>query len=75
MSEPGTASWSRQVTIYADFPVLVERLLADHVDNGRGRCSSASCATRSGYARARWPCGFSLLADDAATLIRSRRTT
>ncbi len=74
MSTSGTDARRRQVEVYAEFPVLVERLLTDHVDNGHGRCSSSSCTTSGGYARARWPCGFSLLADEAADLIRSRRT-
>ncbi|WP_344029481.1 hypothetical protein [Pseudonocardia kongjuensis] len=75
MSEPGSPSWSRQVAAFAVHPGFVEQLLAEHVDDGAGRCSSPTCTTSGGYSRARWPCGMSQLADAAVDLIRSRRRT
>lgn len=70
MSQTGDV-WDRQVGVYAEFPTLVARLLADHVDDGAGRCSSNVCLPF----RAGWPCRLSLVADAAAAIIRSRRRT
>ena len=52
-------------------PVVVERLLAEHIDDGSGRCTV--CAQADQTARSRFPCRLRLLADDARARLDPRR--
>jgi hypothetical protein len=54
----------------AGFPVAVERLLADHVPDTRGRCHACDLPQS---AAPRWPCTLAAYAQEAHRLQRSRR--
>jgi hypothetical protein len=46
-------------------PGMAERLLADHADDGSGRCRVCSAGAQAG--RYRWPCALHRAATDAST--------
>ena len=47
------------------------RLLAEHVDDGHGRC--AVCSVGGQTLRMRWPCSIATTAARALALVRERR--
>lgn len=51
-------------------PAAVMRLLAEHVDDGHGRC--AVCCRAALGARPVWPCALATAAGDAHHLLRRR---
>jgi len=64
-------SWAALVATVAAMPEVAARLLADHVDDGTGRCRGCTrggCGTPS----ARFPCTLSALAAQATAHIRLR---
>jgi hypothetical protein len=64
-------TWPALVAAVAAMPEVAARLLADHVDDGTGRCRGCTrggCGTPS----ARFPCTLSALAAEAATRNRLR---
>jgi hypothetical protein len=65
-------AWGRLVMQLAVMPRLVERLIAEHRDDGRGRCIRCTVGGR-GTPGARWPCGLAVLAVEADRLARVRR--
>ena len=46
---------------------MAERLLAQHVDDGRGRCRACPVGGQQGYQR--WPCTIVVHARNAKTLL------
>ncbi|GAA1181369.1 hypothetical protein [Pseudonocardia alaniniphila] len=64
-------SWAALVATIAAMPEVAARLLADHVDDGTGRCRGCTrggCGTPS----ARFPCTLSALAAQATARTRLR---
>jgi hypothetical protein len=64
-------SWAALVATVAAMPEVAARLLADHVDDGAGRCRGCTrggCGTPS----ARFPCTLSALAAQATARNRLR---
>ena len=52
------------VALIRSQPGMAERLLAQHADDGSGRCRSCSAGAQSG--RYRWPCAIQRYATEAA---------
>jgi hypothetical protein len=53
-------------------PDVVERLLAEHRDDGSGRCLACTTPGR-GTPKTVWPCGIAAVAGMAAGLAAERR--
>jgi len=57
------------VTILADMPEVLQRVLVEHIPDAYGRCWE--CRDARGVAE--WPCVPRMIADDAERLRQSRR--
>jgi hypothetical protein len=69
------SDWARLAAELAKMPELASRLIAEHRDDGRGRCIRCTLAGR-GTPGERWPCGPAALALAALEVAaRSRGTT
>jgi hypothetical protein len=55
------SGWMRLATQLAQMPELASRLIAEHRDDGRGRCIRCTLPGR-GTPGERWPCGPAALA-------------
>ena len=64
----GTPTGAPIVEFIARQPGLAERLLAEHIDDGAGRCRGCTGGGRG--ARPRWPCPLHGLALRASQLVR-----
>jgi hypothetical protein len=58
------SNWARLAAELAKMPELASRLIAEHRDDGRGRCVRCTLAGR-GTPGERWPCGPAALAHAA----------
>ena len=66
--------WACLVAELAKMPELVSRLIAEHRDDGRGRCIRCTLPGR-GTPGERWPCGpvaLAIAAQDIVARTRSR---
>src|SRR5688500_3078460 len=69
------SGWMRLAAQLAQMPELASRLIAEHRDDGRGRCIRCTLPGR-GTPGERWPCGPAALAMAAQEVAaRSRVTT
>lgn len=71
MIAPADAACSVSATAaaIAAVPGLARRLLADHVDDGSGRCQRCAIGAQAG--KERWPCRIQTYARAAATVDRT----
>jgi hypothetical protein len=58
------------VAFLVDQPTAIGRLLADHVDDGRGRCRTCTAGGQHGFLA--WPCTIYTAASKAARVRKSR---
>lgn len=61
MNEEDPSGWTRLTAQLAQMPELTSRLIAEHRDDGRGRCIRCTLPGR-GTPGERWPCGPAALA-------------